>query len=336
MMLSSHTKDALVDLKACIDAGFKELAAQHEHLKKQATSGLTPIEAVENVSGYLGGSGYSFYPSDWISRVERELTPNAGYSYQTHPKPSIEQMEKEVNKRAGDAKIKADTTHEANLPKMASNKALAEKLHFLMGSIKMPATYRGNREVGRRGKTETVRLDAGYKSDIAREISVDDGYARFMDNYRSLLKELETYVQRRRSEEHAAKVKAEAEAKKMEADRLLGVYLGRYNLGVTAGWSDILDAVLAKDKHLRLAHYLALNRGDWSEGCSYAREGLRGFPIETAQDREIYEDIKGYCSDWDGDGRVFRDCSWSYDRLLSLVPPAIKAEYDEVVSKMPA
>ena len=81
--------------------------------------------------------------------------------------------------------------------------------------------------------------------------------------------------------------------------------------------SDLLELLLGKNKYLRLAYYLEKNRGDWNDGPSYAECGLNGFTIETPDDQLIYDDINGYISDWDGDGRVFRDCTWNYSRIYA-------------------
>jgi hypothetical protein len=46
---------------------------------------------------------------------------------------------------------------------------------------------------------------------------------------------------------------------------------------------------------------------------------LRGFNVETDLDRKIYDNILSYISDWQGDGRVFRDCEYNYSVLYGIV-----------------
>jgi hypothetical protein len=94
---------------------------------------------------------------------------------------------------------------------------------------------------------------------------------------------------------------------------------------------ELQDLLLGKNKYLRLAYYLERNRGDWSEGSDFAEMGLDGFSIETGDDRKIYEDINGHITNWDGDGRVFRDCTWNYSRIYAeFVPAELLADFQSV------
>jgi hypothetical protein len=91
---------------------------------------------------------------------------------------------------------------------------------------------------------------------------------------------------------------------------------------------DLRDLLLEKNKYLRLAYYLERNRGDWSEGPDFAESGLAGFAIETDDDKLIYDEIQGYITDWNGDGRIFRDCTWNYSRIYSeFVPAELMADF---------
>ena len=82
---------------------------------------------------------------------------------------------------------------------------------------------------------------------------------------------------------------------------------------------EILDAILEKNKYLRLAHYLRMNRGDWTDGYDYAETGLSGFVVETEVDSEIEKDITHHINNWDGDGRIFRDCEYNYNVIFGMV-----------------
>jgi hypothetical protein len=88
-----------------------------------------------------------------------------------------------------------------------------------------------------------------------------------------------------------------------------------------------------KNKYLKLAHYLSKNRLDWSDGCSYAQEGLENWINETSFDEEIYKEISGLISNWDNDGRVFRDCEHNYDSLFTFVKSTYPDLY-EVYTKL--
>jgi len=120
------------------------------------------------------------------------------------------------------------------------------------------------------------------------------------------------------------KVAKEAEEKQKQAKKKFDLFLASIILkDKLEDVSDVyscMEAILSKDKYLRLAHWLARNRGDWSDGCSYAETGLSEFTVEDETDRKIYNCIYEYINNWGdhGDGRVFRDCEWNYDVLYGI------------------
>lgn len=93
----------------------------------------------------------------------------------------------------------------------------------------------------------------------------------------------------------------------------------RVNSVVRNAIDDCLELILSKNKYLYLAYYLEKNRNDWHEGPDYAQTGLNNFEVATAQDQAIYDEINGLISDWEGDGRCFRDCTYSYSFIYGLV-----------------
>lgn len=94
-----------------------------------------------------------------------------------------------------------------------------------------------------------------------------------------------------------------------------------------------LEFILSKNKYLHLAHYLQKNRGDWSDGYSYAETGLENFSIESDTDQKIYDEIKELIDDWDFDGRCFRDCNWNYSVLFGMVDDKdLMTDYEFITS----
>lgn len=98
---------------------------------------------------------------------------------------------------------------------------------------------------------------------------------------------------------------------------------------------EILDAILGRDKYLCLGHWLMKNRGDWNDGPSYAEVGLSEFRIETALDQEIHDEINSHIIDWDGDGRVFRDCEHNYDSLFARCDSELLSDYNQFCEMFP-
>jgi len=128
--------------------------------------------------------------------------------------------------------------------------------------------------------------------------------------------------------------KKQQEIERKENDRQLAYMLAKYELDITSDWKDLQYTIIDKNKYLYLAHFLMMNRGDWSDGYSYARTGLSGFKVETEQDKEIFDCINNIATTYeDVDGRYFRDCEWNYDVLYNLVKeqnPALYEDYQKV------
>ena len=329
MHLSSYKGTSAEQLKACIDEGFAELKAEHDRLVKQASSELVPIEKIESANPF------SPYADNWVKQLETELSSRSSYLSDAQRKPSIETMEKTGNARLAEMKARADAVHAAMLPKLAINAAIYEKVVFLMRQIGIPDSYTTSERTGRSWKSKETKHAAGYLGDLQRNVTRTDGYDNVVSQHKAHVTALNEYLAKRRAEEESIKRAKEEEQKKLTTDRALGVWIGKLGLPLESSWYDIKEAVLAKDKYLRLAVYLALNRGDWNDGPSYAETGLQGFKVETDTDRAIYDDINGHIVDWDGDGRVFRDCEWNYDRISALAKPEVVALYSELKLVLP-
>ena len=93
--------------------------------------------------------------------------------------------------------------------------------------------------------------------------------------------------------------------------------------------NDLIEELIKKNKYLYLAVYLSRNRSDWSDASDYAETGLAGFTPENKLEHEIYNEIQSYCTDWDGDGRVFRNATYSYDVLFEMVKEQSPELYED-------
>jgi len=58
---------------------------------------------------------------------------------------------------------------------------------------------------------------------------------------------------------------------------------------------------------------------NWSDGPRAVRHALERFSIENDRDKNIAADVADSLAHWDGDGRIFRDTTWSYGALWPLV-----------------
>ncbi len=191
----------------------------------------------------------------------------------------------EINKVV-DSYIEACTlVYNENLPIIEHNKKVVEKIKALMKATGIPDTYSKSYFKTTRSRTKTTETSkAGYLQDIDRLIKT---FQPAIPSKDSLLSGMEAYYNKRLAEE-------------------------------------IREAILSKDKYLRLAYYLEKNRGDWNDGYDYAATGLHGFVVEEGNslDQDIYDCINECIesgNDGDIDGRIFRDCEYNYSRLYGFV-----------------
>ena len=185
----------------------------------------------------------------------------------------------------------------------------------------------------RRGIPKYATHTADWVSAVNRATPTEDNFDMAERDYKVYQGDIKKWEQRIAAEKQEAKRKREAEEQARLAERKAGALATRYGASVSASPEEVLTAILNSNKYLRLAYYLAKNRGDWSDGCSLAETGLDGFSVESAEDKEIYADLARHISDWGGDGRVFRDTVWNYDRLFFKVQaecPQLYKDYLEM------
>lgn len=159
--------------------------------------------------------------------------------------------------------------------------------------------------------------------------NVESHYKRFFEEYKKYQDKEADKIQKQNAEIAAKK-------KQQEENVALGMLIVKYKLPTNVIYSadEIISELLKQDKYLTLAHYMSKNRGDWSDGARYVNHGLSLFTVENLLDQEIYDDVSSYLEDFE-DGRVFRDCSWNYDRIFAFVKetkPELYVDYCSLLS----
>ena len=163
-------------------------------------------------------------------------------------------------------------------------------------------------------------IDYHWKSEIRSQISTIDYFENTVENvYKRKIKEIEEWEKKIEQENIQKQRELEKQQKDIEKKKVIAVMTVKYNLDIMSEAEDILYGLLNKNKYLHLAHYLEKNRGDWSDGYDYAEMGLSQFEIENSLDQKIYNNINNCIENWCCDGRVFRDCEYSYDILFDMV-----------------
>lgn len=211
------------------------------------------------------------------------------------------------------------------------NQSIVDSLKQYMSSLGIPESRleRDYKSRARYPKSKTVA--SGYLDDIRRYIPVYDSEYNIYRNYctsiaENITKKAKEYID---SISTLKQIRATEEAEKKK-NFLVTKMIIKYELPDTSSASDVFWHIVNKDMYLRLAHYMSLNRGDWSDGCDYTETGLAGFSTNTPQDEEIFNEISELCEDWKGDGRVFRDCEWNYSRIFELADKDLYKDYTEL------
>lgn len=206
---------------------------------------------------------------------------------------------------------------EQNVLLIENNKRIHQKVSLIMQGLGVGNTFTTTEYSNRSTKAKTVTHSAGYLCDLGRNVPVSvsgkiDTKGLRDSALRVWRQKNDTLLQKDRDE--AKKKQALADLNKMAMLRV------KYTPdNPESEKEDILVGVLSKNKYLRLAHFLQMNRGDWTDGYDYAETGLNGFVVENEVDAEIEKDIQFHIDNWDGDGRIFRDCEYNYNVLFGMV-----------------
>lgn len=243
-----------------------------------------------------------------IQGLEGYKLPNYSFSISDYP----DQDQKKVDEIYENDK----QVRERNKVVAESNKKIKDALITLMKNLGFSETTRQKKKNSRsRWGTQYESVQASWSEYL--DFIPTDYWGGQIDR---IYKELCERIDRKRKDKEAEQKKLEAErqAKEREREKLkllvsIGLKYGKEFHCVDSA----IDHILSQDKYLALAYYLEKNRGDWSDGCDYARTGLGYFKIETPTDHLIFKELTEICADFE-DGRSFRDCEWNYSVLFGM------------------
>lgn len=214
----------------------------------------------------------------------------------------------------------ATIQHELNLPAIQNNLKIQQGIVKMMEKFGVKGSwstyeYKSSRS---RSKIE-VKHSCSWFSEVSRFIKTSDGFSGIESEHKKFLETIEKWKAEQTKKLQLKQREIEQKEQELVKSRTLAQLQVKYGLPPIAEFKHIRDVLLEKNKYLHLAYWLERNRGDWNDGYRYANIGLDGFKIETETDELIYKDIQSYIDDWDGDGRVFRDCEWNYSVLYGMV-----------------
>lgn len=273
-----------------------------------ATGKIMPVEKCDNVRNLYSS------PEGFRSRIQQRSP---------YFKPDSAYLADCALKALSEARGKDIAIHAANAVAIENNKAIHAKVAALMLEIGMPTSWHepdlSSRSKYRRFKTKTVT--PGWQGDLWRNVPTTDGFED--TTYERLKRDYELYAEKAAAEKVQADQARERADTDQKAARLANIELAtiilRYGLDLHSDWPEVLDSLREKNQRLDLAVAMMDTRGDWNDGPYKVSNALRRFVAVTDEDKSIQLSIGGHCDDWCGDGRIFRDCAWNYDRLAQSV-----------------
>lgn len=300
---SKQLLDELLDL---------QIKLEKEKLNKElGTKSLFDLEKM--VIDIVSVGNYKSFPSGFESS---NYYGSEKYETESSITSVCERAIAEYSTILEDCKIR----HEQNIPAIENNKKIVEGIKLMMEKFGVRGSWTEWRYPSSRSRTkkeETVHCR--WLTEVNKFIQTNDGFGQVETWYKTRMDEIEKWKIKKLQELDEKKRKLATEEETKKKNRLLAQFQVKYELSPDSDWKDILETILDKNKYLKLGHALEQNRNDWNDGTWYAEQGLNEFKIEGDLDQEIQDCIYSQIEDWDGDGRCFRDCDWSYDALYSLV-----------------
>jgi len=261
-------------------------------------------------------------------------------------KEGVATKEKELYEKLDNLKVLIEDIDKHNIEVSEYNKKIRETIKMFMMNFGIPEHYFINDPKSRARYPKSKRIDSGYIEDLNKKFPI--GPAQFIKpNIEDYKRKVTTAANLRLKEIEAAEIEKKFEENKRKQIVFITEFYKKYheikeNFYDTVANLDqysLLQDIINRNKYLRLAYYLHQNRLDWSDGYGYAETGIDGFEVATDEDKDIIQYLRSLIEDWDGDGRVFRDCKYSYEFLYDKVKnedPEIYSWYVKYVQLFPS
>lgn len=318
--MSFYPKDKTKTIQELLDYAKSFYEAEKQKLENQASNNFPHFEELES---FPNKYDYKINHHLRLSDPSRDFFKSKGFwggdlvylDSESQVEDRYNKIKESVEKYIEDCQ----KIYDSNQPKIKTNQEIHKKLKDIMDAIGIPSSYREGYFKTSRSRTKTWETrNAGYLIDLGKYVKTHQPEVpKINEIFRGIDEEKrKVLVEIRNKKAQEEKIKKEAE-KTQEIALLRAKYTP--DNAMAEIW-EIREALLEKNKYLRLAYWLEKNRGDWNDGYSYAETGLNSFSVENDTDKKIYKNISECIeSGVDGvDGRVFRDTEWNYSRLYSL------------------
>ncbi len=203
-----------------------------------------------------------------------------------------------------------------------NNVTMYESLRKLIQTIGISSSYK----TLVKGRTVTRDWTEGLRAAIPMKDDWEDVqhiYGRKMKEISEWEKEIADKEKRKQQEE-----------KDMEWIKQVAILADKYGLPISASAYDVLEVILSRSKYLALGDALLRNRNDWSDGPDIVKSELGRFSIENNTDKAIHDALSECIENWNGDGRIFRDCAYNYNRLFGMVDKSLMDDYKMITANI--
>lgn len=287
-----------------------------EKLSKKADDNMPAKMKLTPLASYSAVSESSFYVRDYYGGSKAPTTLAA-----------LSLRKEAVLKEHEKLKQDIEQVHTGNLPALAVNTAIHEKMTLVMQQAGIGTTF-SVREVPKGKRTmQWVTKPAGWVADLAREAPTSDGFDSAMYSMKIRAESIEQTYKKMAAKLAEEEKKAAAEVKAQTKILELAKLQVKYDLPATTDAEGILEHLRGLDKYFNLAYALEATRNDWSEGFYKVENALASFVVEKDLDKEIEKELQELLNSEEQDGRIFRDCQYNYGYLYSLATTAIVQDY---------
>lgn len=229
-------------------------------------------------------------------------------------------------------KLKQDIeqVHTGNLPALAVNEIIHEKMTLVMQQAGIGTTF-SVREVPKGKRTmQWVTKPAGWVTDLNREVPTSDGFDSAIYSMKNRAESIEQTYKKMAAKLAEEEKKAAAEVKAQTKILELAKLQVKYDLPATTDAEGILEHLRGLDKYFNLAYAMEATRNDWNDGFYKVENALASFVVEKDLDKEIEKELQELVIGEEQDGRIFRDCQYNYGYLYTLANPVIVQDYQKL------
>jgi len=343
------------DIAKAVDSINTRVSKELEDLKKDLSAKVTALENINNISSIKKLEKYQIFTLNITSRStdshwtrlpsivvrlnvsEKFRKEVLGYEKETDLDCTFDSNEVRSHADLMKAEWIINKIQEydnelrnTNLEIVAHNTKLRDTFFNITKQLGLPM----NTSKWKRNKLETVRLE--WYSELSGMFETSHN-APSDSTYRDKKSYVAQFYHKIVNE--IKKIKLEEEAKQALSEKkrredvllqaLLQMYIPNFTTGNDYTWNDLLEEVLNRNPYLEIAHLMVMARNDSGNGYKAIYRCASALP-----DPAIASSLMVTAGNWEGDGRIFRDCKYNYSELFKLVEPELFRDYETIVSKV--